>query len=76
MDAYGIVPTSIALVKSYLADRMYRMKVNGPAPSGDPHGSMIGSLLFVISNDDLPEVINIIALMYADDGKLIITTDE
>ncbi len=39
--------------------------------SGLPQGSVIGPLLFLLFVNDLPSVINVIALLFADDVKMV-----
>ncbi len=38
--------------------------------SGVPQGSVIGSLLFLLFVHDLPSIINVITLLFADDAKM------
>ncbi len=41
-----------------------------PISSGDPQGTMIGPLLFLLFVNDLPDAIEALALLFADDFKM------
>ena len=64
-------------INDFLTDRTQLVRVNSDRSvpvtvlSGFPQGSVLGPILFVIFIDDLPDVVNSIMYLFADDTKLI-----
>lgn len=77
LRCYGLKPSAIAWLESYLSNRRQRVFYNGVLSNtihlncGVPQGSCLGPLLFSIFTNDLPSVINKASLtLYADDSTL------
>ena len=63
MEKYGFDATMVDWLKSYLQDRRYVVQVGAAwshprqiGEQGVPQGSVLGSLLFILSQGDLPDV--------------------
>lgn len=80
----GISPPLIALVKNYLTNRKFFVKLNKDKSgtknivAGTPQGSIISALLFILYLNDLPKPMNLICnikrLLFADDIIIYTTT--
>ena len=76
LEAYGAEGELLSLLKNYLENREQRVVLNGQTSerrkimSGIPQGSVLGPLLFLIYINDLPDGINSLCKIFADDTSL------
>ncbi len=77
LKCYGIAPSVINRIESYIRRRSFQVSVNGSlsqvaeAASEVPQGSVLGPILFVIYVNELSDNLTIDHLLYANDVKLI-----
>ena len=85
LSAYHVTDKSLALFRSYLADRSQYVFVNGKRSSlgkiehGVPQGSILGPLLFTLYINDMPLHISqpsVRCSMFADDATLDCSTND
>jgi len=80
LEAYGIKGSLLMWINNFLINRVQQVGLKGSTSktfsvsSGVPQGSVIGSLLFLVYNNDIPEHVGCSISMFADDTK-IYTTD-
>ncbi len=76
LRGYGIDGNVYSWIEDFLKDRKQRVLVNGEnsswteIDSGIPQGSVLGPVLFLIYVNDLPDVVECMTKMFADDTKL------
>ena len=84
LRSFGIDGDAIRWIEGFLKDRRQKVLVNGSESewanvlSGIPQGSILGPVMFTLFVNDLPNEVNSIISMFADDTKLyapLITTE-
>ena len=76
LKAYGLQEGTIHLLKSYLCDRKYRVKIRSHTSSsrtisrGCPQGCALGPLMWNIFQNDLSFFVKSSLSMYADDHQM------
>ncbi len=77
MKSFGLGDVVMWWIEAYLSGRVSRVQVSGehsgaiPMRSGVLQGSLIGPLLFLIFVNDLPDALEALALLFADDDKMV-----
>ena len=76
MESYGITHNILRWTEDFLSNRTQRVIVGGEESknskvvSGIPQGSVLGPTLFTIFINDLPECVNSLCKVFADDTKV------
>ena len=72
----GIIGSTVNWIRSFLSNRIQCVRVEqdfsswSPVKSGIPQGSVLGPILFVIFINDMPDTIDSMCQLFADDAKI------
>ena len=73
LESFGICGKLLNLLKDYFSNRFQRLLLNDQKygwlriKAGVPQGPILGPLLFLIHINDLPDRLNFISKLFADD---------
>ena len=76
LESYGIKRKILSFISDFITGRRQRVVVNGSfsnwasVESGIPQGSVLGPLLFIIYINDMPETVDCMIRLFADDAKI------
>ena len=80
IETVGSADNLYKLCHNFLSDRFQRVVLNGQSSNGDqpvlagvPQGSLLGLLLFLVYVSDLPDNLESLAKLFADDASLFST---
>ena len=82
LETIGMSDNLLKLLQSFLSDRQQSVVLNGqhynwaPVLAGVPQGSILGPLLFLIYINDLPNNLESLAKLFADDTSLFSTVHD
>ena len=81
LKGYGVKGNVHRWIQNFLLDRRQRVVINGEASSwrdvlsGIPQGSVLGPVLFICYVNDMPETVQSMIRMFADDTKVFAQCD-
>ena len=82
LETISISGNVLKLFQSFLSDRQQKVVLNGQHPNwgpvfgGVPQGLILGPLLFLIYINDLPDNLESLAKLFADDTSLFSTVHD
>ena len=76
LESIGISGNLLNLFRSFLNDRCQRVVINSQHSEWVPQGSILGPLLFLIYINDLPDNLNSLVKLLADNTSLFSTVHD